>query len=272
METFAAEGGSISYDITGSGEPVILVHGALIAEAFRPLMTEPSLSRTHQRIIYHRRSYRDSISDSVSVSMAQQVADLRALADHLSISRGHFAGHSLGGSVCVQLALDSPGLVHSSALLEPALFGGSTGEAYRESLALAERRFDEILPESLVDGFLQMRFGPSYRSHLEQLLPGAFEEAVVDARSTFESDLPGLRAWDFQEEDARRITQPVLNVLGGESAALWDRFSEVYGLMQDWLPNTENFVLPSAAHGLMMQNPSGMAEQLAAFLKRHPID
>jgi pimeloyl-ACP methyl ester carboxylesterase len=42
--------------------------------------------------------------------------------------------------------------------------------------------------------------------------------------------------------------------------------------MQDWLPNTENFVLPSAAHGLMMQNPSGMAEQLAAFLKRHPID
>ncbi len=93
----------------------------------------------------------------------------------------------------------------------------------------------------------------------------------MDARATFESDLRGLRAWDIPEEDARRITQPVLDVLGGESAALWDRFSEVYGLMQDWLPHTENFVLPNAAHGLMMQNPSGMAERSAGFFKRHPI-
>ena len=40
-------------------------------------------------------------------------------------------GHSYGGAVALQLALDSPELIESLALLEPAVFGG---QAYLDAL------------------------------------------------------------------------------------------------------------------------------------------
>ena len=40
--------------------------------------------------------------------------------------RAHVVGHSFGGAVALQLALDAPDLVHSLALLEPALFVGAS--------------------------------------------------------------------------------------------------------------------------------------------------
>lgn len=83
-------------------------------------------------------------------------------------------------------------------------------------------------------------------------------------------DLPGLREWRFDEEELQCITQPVLNVMGSQSEALWPRFGEVYRLVLGWLPHAEGFVLPGATHGLMMQNPHGMAEALANFW--HPPD
>ena len=271
MDKAVVDGATLAYEVSGTGEPVILVHGALIAEAFRPLLTQPSLGRGYKLITYHRRGYRDSTHASSSVSLAHQAADCWALLRHLGIDRAHVVGHSFGGSIGVQLAMDAPDVVHSLALLEPALFGRGTGQAYRESLARGEQRYKEGPADVVVDEFLEMRFGSGYRVGLERALPGAFEEAVTDSRATFEMDLPALRAWRFNEEEIQRITQPVLNVLGSESEALWPRFGEVYRLVLSWLPHAEGFVLPGAAHGLVMQNPRSMAEALANFWQRHPI-
>ena len=226
-----------SYDVSGTGEPVIFIPGALIAEVFRPLLNEPSIGTGYKRIIYHRRGYGDSTFSSSSVTLAQQVADCRSMLRHLGIKRAHFVGHSIGGSICVQLAIDAPDAVHSLALLEPALFGGETGEEYRASLARAEQRFKVEPSDVVVVDFLRMRFGFDYRMLLEQALPGAFEEAVADSRATFKLDLPGLREWNFNEDEVGRITQPVLNILGGDSEALWARFGEVYRLIQGWVPD-----------------------------------
>jgi pimeloyl-ACP methyl ester carboxylesterase len=38
-----------------------------------------------------------------------------------------------------------------------------------------------------------------------------------------------------------------------------------------WLPNAEGFVLPDATHFLQVENPSAIAEALAAFYARHPL-
>ena len=85
------------------------------------------------------------------------------------------------------------------------------------------------------------------------------------------AELPALGEWRFTREDARRITQPVLTVLGAESATLWPGWPEVQARVQEWLPQAEPFVLPGANHGLEYMNPRGAAEALAAFFARHPI-
>lgn len=92
---------------------------------------------------------------------------------------------------------------------------------------------------------------------------------VVDSRTTFKLDLPGLREWNFDEEKVVRLTQPVFNILGGQSEALWARF--VYRLIQGWLPQAEGIVFPDSAHFLTLQNPGGMAKTLAEFFQLHPF-
>ncbi len=262
-------GVDIEYEVSGDGEPVVFVAGALIADAFLPLVAEPALAHGFKLITYHRRGYGES--GYVAGSIGEQATDCMELLRHVGVERTHVVGHSFGGAVALQLAMDSPEAVHSLALLEPALFAPETGEAYRAALAQGEHRFRDLPTDVAVDGFLEARLGPGYRVALEHGLPGAFAQAVEGARPTFELDLPALRAWELDEGEVRQLTLPVMNVIGSESEALWGRFGEVYRLVASWMPQAEGFVLPGAAHFHTIQNPRGMAEALSDFWQRHPI-
>jgi pimeloyl-ACP methyl ester carboxylesterase len=270
MERVVVDGVTLEYEVAGSGEPVALIHGSFIADTFRPLLSEPSLAGRYRLIAYHRRGYLGSSHIPGPVSIARQAADCRALLRHLGVVRSHVVGHSFGGAVALQLALDAPGVVRSLALLEPALAVGATAQSYREALARGAQRYREAGAAAVVDEFLQARW-PGYRAALDQTLPDAFAQAVADAETWAEVEVPALLDWRFGEAEARRITQPVLAVLGGDSEALWARFGETHRQLLAWLPHAEGFVLPGATHLLQLQNPRGTAEALAAFFTRHPL-
>jgi pimeloyl-ACP methyl ester carboxylesterase len=271
LDRAVVDGITLEYEVTGTGEPAVLIHGALIADSFRPLLAEPALAHRYQLITYHRRGYMGSSHPTGAVSVERQAADCRALLRHLGVERAHVVGHSHGGVIALQLALDSPDVVHSLALLEPALMVGASAQSYRDAMIRGQQRFREGSPTVVVDQFLQVRFGAGYRAALEQVLPGALAQAVADAATPFECEIPGFLDWSFGEAEARHISHPVLAVLGSESEALWDRFGETHRLLLTWLPHVQGFVLPGAAHGLQMQNPRGMAEALADFWARHPM-
>ncbi len=261
---------TLEYDVSGVRDPVVFIHGAFVADTFRPLVGESTLVGRYRLITYHRRGYAGSSRAPALVSVEQQAADCRALLRRLAVERTHIVGHSYGGCVALQLALDAPDLVHSLALLEPALMVGASAASYRASLERGVQRYAQMGPATAVDEFLQARW-PGYRVALDQVLPGAFAQAVADAGTAFESDLPGLLDWTFGETEARRVTQPVLAVLGGESEALWPRFGETHRALLAGLPHAEGFTLPGATHFLQLENPQGMAQLLDAFFARHPL-
>ena len=270
MERADVTGATLEYAVTGTGEPVVFIHGAFIADTFQPLLTEPSLAGRYQLITYHRRGYVGSSRTSGPTSIVQQAADCRELLAHLELERTHVVGHSFGGAVALQLALDTRELVHSLVLIEPGLMIGASGGPYREALARGEQRYREVSAAVVVDEFLQARC-PGYRDHLDRLVPRASAQAVADAGTWFEAELPAQLAWHFDTAEARQITQPVLGVLGGESEALWDRFGEVHRWMLAHLPRAEGLVLPGATHFPQVERPSALADGLAAFFGRHPI-
>jgi pimeloyl-ACP methyl ester carboxylesterase len=111
-------------------------------------------------------------------------------------------------------------------------------------------------------------FGAEYRGPLDDGLPGAFEQAVAEADAFFGQELPAVQQWSFTEQDARRVTQPALSVVGEHSAAT---FPERRELLLAWLPNVEAFELTGATHLLHVENPTGMAEGLASFFAQHPL-
>jgi pimeloyl-ACP methyl ester carboxylesterase len=264
------DGVELEYEDSGTGEPVVFIHGAFIADTFRPLLAEPSLAGHYRLILYHRRGYAGSSRASEPVSVARQAADCRALLRHLDVERAHVMGHSYGAIVALQLALDTPSVVHSLALLEPGLMVGASAQGYRESLARGAERYREAGAEVVVDEFLQARW-PGYRATLDRVLPGAFAQALADAGTWFEREASGQLGWHFGEAEVRRISQPTLSVLGGESDALWSRFGETHRLLLAWLPHAEGFVLPGTTHFMQLEDPRGMAEALAAFWARHRL-
>jgi pimeloyl-ACP methyl ester carboxylesterase len=117
--------------------------------------------------------------------------------------------------------------------------------------------------------FLHVVLGDNYEVAVGANLPdGWFERAVADIDTFFQVELPALNEWQFTRDLARRISQPVLSVVGANSDPF---FAEGHALLRAWLPQSEAFVLPGATHGLQFMNPSGMAEALAAFLARHSM-
>jgi pimeloyl-ACP methyl ester carboxylesterase len=206
MERADVAGITIEYEVAGHGESVVFIHGALIAETFRPLLAEPALTDRYQLIRYHRRGYAGSTHARRPIGVAHHAADCRALLRHLGMEHAHVVGHSYGGAVALQLALDAPEVVHSLAVLEPATAAGSALQAYRTALERGEQRFREARAEQVVDEFFQPRFGPGYRALLDQILPEAFAQAVADAGTWFERESPALREWAFGETELRRVT------------------------------------------------------------------
>ena len=264
------DGITLEYDDSGVGEPVVCIHGAFIADAFRPLLSESSLADRYRLISYYRRGYVHSSPTGQSVSLAEEASDCRNLLSHLGVRRAHVVGHSFGGAIGLQLALDAPQLVHTLSLLEAALMVGESAPLYRQALADSMHRYREAGARVAVDESLQKRW-PGYQEHLEHVLPGAFEQAVADAATSFAVDVPVTLDGRFGEAEARQITQPVLVVLGEKSVALHPRFAETHRLLLGWLPNAEGFILPHATHFLQMENPHDMAEALTDFYTRHTL-
>ena len=72
------------------------------------------------------------------------------------------------------------------------------------------------------DAFRTGVAGPEYRQVIDKSLPpGAFELAVADVDTFFQVELAALQQWHFTAEEATRIRQPVLAVVGTESAPIF---------------------------------------------------
>jgi pimeloyl-ACP methyl ester carboxylesterase len=270
MELAVLDGIQLEYEICGVGEPVILMHAGVFAEWFKPLMDEPALTSRYRMVRYHRVGYSGSSHLHGLVSIAEHAKHLRSLMQYLGIQRAHIVGHSSSGNIALQFALDYPDAVQSIALLEPALRVTKDSEQRVAAMAVVMERYRDGNKTSAVDAFLQLTTGPNYRATLDKKLPNAFEHAVADADSFLGQELPALRQWSFTKEDAQRISQPVLAVIGekNQQIPVWN---ERQSILLDWLPNVEPFVLPNATHLLYLENPQGMAEGLTAFFSHHPI-
>jgi pimeloyl-ACP methyl ester carboxylesterase len=254
-------------DASGTGEAVVFIHGAGVADAFLPLMSEPCMRDHYRAIRYARRGHAGSTHMTHPVAIADHAADCRALLAALGVEKAHVVGHSYGGCVALQLASDAPDVVLTLALFEPALLAVPSGPQFSDELAPIAERYSAGDQAGAGDAFFTLVGGPDWRSDVTRTVPGGPEQAAQDVPTLFESDLPSLDYWHFRPNEAARIHQPVFFLVGSETAPL---FSEGRDLVHSWLPHTEDGVLPAANHLLQMQQPADAALLLTDFLKRHP--
>jgi pimeloyl-ACP methyl ester carboxylesterase len=263
MEHARVNGIELAYEVVGSGEAMLLIHGAHLADALRPLVAEPALER-FQRIRYHRRGLGGSTYplDAGPTSVAVQAQDATGLLDHVRVDRAHLVGHSWGGSIALELAAQHPTRVASLVLLEPAFLTTPAGAAFARAIAPLIDRYEAGDAEGAVHGFLALVGDRDWREAIEQTVPGGIAQAVKDAATFFELELPGP-TWTFGPAQAAAITCPVLSVLGGRSSPL---FVEGRRLLHAWFPACQDADIAGATHLLQMQTPRSVAAAIAAFL------
>jgi benzoate-CoA ligase len=265
MERARVNGVELEYELKGSGEPVLLIHGSHIARSYLPLLAQPALTERYTLIRYHRRGFLGSSPARGPVSIKDQAADARALLDYLHLSPAHIVGHSYGGSIALQLAVDAPTHVHSLVLLEAAVTTVPHWQAVRELNAATTERYRQGDWEAAVDAFLG---GPAEeRAVVIRNVPGGLEQAIRDLDTYFNIEVPAHEAWHFTEAEGKQITHPVLFVQAGDAQVF---YRECRDQIQQWMPQTEVVVLQGATHLLHVQQPVGATALLVEFFIRHP--
>ena len=259
LQRLEVNGATLEYEVSGTGDPVLLIHGTGVAATFAPTLTQPPLSR-YRLIRYHRRGFAGSSRAPVPFSMRDQAADAAALLEALGASRAHIVGHSFGGSVALQLALDRPAMVRSLVVMEPPIFDPNAAVSPFAALEKTYQSGDKL---GAMATFSQMSYGPEWRT-LAARVPGGPAQVERDVDTVFRSEAPSMVEWGFGQAEAARITQPIIYVTGG------GRHGGSLKQLRAWIPSIESRVVPGTTHAMLMEDPPAVAAAIAEFLNRQP--
>jgi len=106
----------LHYELQGQGEPVLFIQGCGVAgSGWQPQID--GLARDFQCLTFDNRGIGRSTTSTRTLTVEQMAADARAVLDAVGWQSAHVVGHSLGGVIAQQLALDAPERVRSLSLL-----------------------------------------------------------------------------------------------------------------------------------------------------------
>jgi 3-oxoadipate enol-lactonase len=249
---------SIDYDVYGEGTPLVLLGGLGFGRwgFFKQI---PALSRHFRTITFDVRGERD-----LSEGVADLVAEVVALLDHLRIRKAHVLGTSLGGFVAQELALERPDLVDRLVLVCTSY--GSGGPESMSPWALADMiGLPSLSAAGAVRRGLVAATSEAYRAER----PGEFEQ-IVNWRL---ADSPSLSAYYEQMRAGARfdasaevgsITSPTLVIHGAE-----DRYVPVANAvaLAEAIPGARLRVLEDAGHLVFIERFADVNREVVTFLK-----
>src|SRR5688500_5047069 len=135
MERTEIDGVTLRHEVTGSGEPVLLISTGPIADSFLPFVSEKVLADDYSLIRYRQRRRDTSAPAPMPVSFEEHAADVAGLLAQLELRRVHVVGHSTGAVIALQMAVDHPDVVHSLTLMEPTLLMVPSAGAFLDQAA-----------------------------------------------------------------------------------------------------------------------------------------
>lgn len=269
MEDVAVTGGAIKAWSVGSGEPVLVIHGALAPDVFGPMIEQPELS-SYRFIGYRRRGHMDSAPNLGGDSIESYTEDAVSVMDHFGVDRVHVVAHSFGGRMALELGRQAPKRVHSLSLLEGGgapdfvvpsaqAFGARVGEAVGAYQAGDRQTALEKMLDTIGEGT-----SPEDLSSV--LGTGWFDQAISDIGTLFEHEFPA--SWGLTSSDLAKLTMPSMMIIGENTAPFFREMSEAVDAA---LPNCETVIAAGLNHWLQVARPDAIAPHLAAFLNRNPM-
>jgi 3-oxoadipate enol-lactonase len=145
------------YEVTGKGQPLVLIHG--LGSSTRDWERQtPVFAERYQVIAFDVRGHGQSSKPPGPYSIAQFAGDTAELLKALNIGPAHVVGISMGGMIAFQLAVDAPQLVKSLVIVNsgPELVARTFGEklSFWQRIAIVQlvgmRKMGEVLSQRLL--------------------------------------------------------------------------------------------------------------------------
>ncbi len=134
------DGLKMYYEIHGSGEPLILIHGGVVGITMFGSNVD-ALAKGRQVIAVELQGHGHTADIDRTLSYESMADDVAALMKYLHIEKADVMGYSLGGGVALQLVFRRPELVRKLVVVsEPFSQGGWYPEviaAFKHSLCSA---------------------------------------------------------------------------------------------------------------------------------------
>lgn len=191
----------VAYEVQGSGDPFVLVHGSTGSRATWVQQT-PTLAERFQVVLPEYAGGGESTNPDRPLQVDELVAQVLAAVDDAGVDTFHLAGYSLGAVVVAALAADHPERVRSLALLNG---WAKTDARMKFTFDLWERLYradvDLFTRYVLADGLGRDTFelfGDGVEAMIPmmagQFAPGTAWHAELDSRIDIEDKLGSIKA------------------------------------------------------------------------------
>ena len=267
MPSALINGIRLYWQLTGQGgDAVVLVHGSWIDHRNWDGIV-PALGRSFRVLTYDRRGHSQSERPAGQGSVAEDVADLGALIDHLGLGPAHILGNSFGGVIALRLAVEQPRFFRSLLVHEPPLIGLLDGRA-RQQLLLGS----DIPPRSVIDLLEQGQMEAGARLFYETIVrAGSWEERPQEVRHRWIFNAPTFL--DEERDPASRLVDlralgrfknPTLLTSGDQSPPV---FRFIVDMLAQALPHAQRRTFLGAGHGPHVTHPAEYAETVVSFIR-----
>ena len=266
--TAVRTGITLNYEISGEGDPLLLVMGT---SGSMPLWGEmiPRLAERYRVIAFDNRGLGGSDRGEGAISVASMAEDTSALLEALEIPRAHAMGWSLGSAVVQELALTHPDQVATAVLY--ATWAQCDGFQRSVLTALrhpyAKRDMEAALATAGIAFSPQLLDHPDFAAMLEPMLP-AFPQTDEQMQVTVEQWDADL-AHDTQDR-LGDIAVPTLVIVGEQDLLTPPWQAEKVAKA---IPGAQFELLtgPGSSHGVHIERPEDVARLVTGFLDRHAM-
>lgn len=246
------------YELHGSGEPVVLLHGSFMTIANNWDGWIGELSKTRKVIAVEMQGHGRTADIPRDITSENLADDVAALLEHLHIPRADLIGYSMGGSVAMQCAIRHPervrkAVIISSTFRSDGMVAGAfesisklTAEDFKGSPLEAE--YKKLSPTP--DGF------PKFVRH------------VIAAES---------KGYDFGAEKLKATKAPMFFIHGDADGIRLAHVAEMFRLKGgethgDMGPRSSSrlAILPDTTHVTLMQRMPVIVPMVNDFLDAKP--
>jgi pimeloyl-ACP methyl ester carboxylesterase len=229
--------------------PVVLVHGAGGHHLFWP----PQIRRLHNQRIFAVDLSGHGKSEGIGHhTIEAYTAELIELIRTIGLNSAVVVGHSMGGAIALQAAIDFPEHVLGLCLL-------GSGARLRVAPEILQSTAQETTFAAAVKLITELSFAPQTPTRLKELASARLLEIRP---SILHGDLLACDAFD-PGGHISAIRLPTLVMCGAEDRMTPPRYS---ASLSERIAGARLELLPRAGHMLMLERPDDVAEILGHFL------